>query len=355
LSSKRNELIPRNVKESELKSCQTSGTTSTPLTFYHSKMEIPWYLASETRGYGWAGWRTGDKVIYLKLFEPHSEEASANQRLQRIIRRWNLLGGYGLSEQSMEKFCRKKRNLRSDFVQGGAGPVNIFASFLLKHPEFTIRPKAVFTYAETLLPHYRRTIEEAFNCKVHDFYGSTEVPNAAFQCGCHEALHVTDENVLLEIEKGGEAAAAGEEGKVLLTSLNALGTPFIRYDVGDSGRILDDDCPCGRNLSLFKPVGRRYEYFVHSDGSFTFFRDWKTVFEGLPIEDFQIVQQGIDEIVINVVKGKGYTEAHTDFISKHARAYTSSRVKVRVKFVYMMPLIGFGKVPHFVKLPTEYT
>ena len=355
LDSKRNELIPGNVKESELISCKTSGTTSSPLAFYRSRMEIPWYLASGARGYSWAGYRTGAKVIYLRLFSPHDQLASARQRLQRLIRRWKLLGGYGLSEQSMEEFCRKQRNFQPDFVHGGAGPVNIFASFLLKHPEFTIRPEAVFTYAETLLPHYRGTIEEAFNCKVHDSYGSTEVPNAAYQCGCHEGLHVADENVLFEMEKDGESAAAGEEGKVLLTSLNARGTPFIRYDIGDSGRILDDDCSCGRKLSLFKPVGRSYEYFVHSDGSFTFFRDWKTVFEGLPIEDFQIVQQGIDEIVIKVLKGTGYNEAHTDFIFKHVSFCTSSRVKVRVEFVDTVPLIGLGKVPHFVKLPTEYT
>ena len=118
LGSKRNELIPGNVKESELVSCKTSGTTSTPLLFYHSKMEIPWSLASEDRGFAWAGYRTGAKLIYLRLFSPNDLLASAGQRLQRLVKRWKLLGGYGLSEQAMEKFCGKQRNFRPDFAWG---------------------------------------------------------------------------------------------------------------------------------------------------------------------------------------------------------------------------------------------
>lgn len=239
---------------------------------------------------------------------------------------------------------------------GGAGPTNIFAVFLLENSQFRIRPRAVFTYGETLLPRYRRTIEEAFECKVYDRYAATEIESIAHQCGQHEGLHVTEENVFLEIEKDGVAAVPGEEGKVILTNLNKFAMPFIRYDIGDLGRMLKDDCSCGRELSLFRPVGRTYEYFVHNDGTFTFFRDMNTVFEDLPIEDFQVVQQSCDEILIKIVKRTGYTEAHTDFILKNSMLIFSGIVKVRVAFVDSVPLIGFGKVPHFVSnIQTKYT
>jgi phenylacetate-CoA ligase len=130
--------------------------------------------------------------------------------------------------------------------------------------------------------------------------------------------------------------------------------PFIRYDIGDLGKMLNDTCSCGRELSLFKPAGRTYQYFIHSNGTFTFLRDIQTVFEDLPIEDFQIVQQNQDEIVIRIVKKTGYTEAHTDFILKHVTLLTSRIVKVKVELVDSVPLVGFGKVPHFVsKIPTK--
>jgi phenylacetate-CoA ligase len=356
LRSKLNELVARNVKKSELVSCKTSGTTATPLKFYQSKTEIPWYLAAEARGYSWARYKTGDKVIYLRILEPNDALARLMARITRFIRRWKLMGGYNLSEKSMLEFCSKNRNFKPDFVHGGGGPLNIFGVFLQENTQYSLRPKAVFSYGQQLLPDYRKMIEEAFRCKVYDIYSSTEVPYVAAQCGHHEGLHVAEENVFLEVEKDGEAAVPGEEGKVLLTSLNGYAMPFIRYDVGDRGKMFADDCPCGRGLLLFRPLGRTYEYFVHSDGTFTIFRDIQTVFEDLPIEDYQIVQQTLDEIAIRIVKRAGYTQAHTDFIMKKISLIVSDRVKIRVELVDSVPLIGFGKVPRFVsKIPTKYT
>jgi phenylacetate-CoA ligase len=132
--------------------------------------------------------------------------------------------------------------------------------------------------------------------------------------------------------------------------------PFIRYEIGDMGKMLDNDCSCGRGLSLFTPIGRTYEYFLHSDGTFTFLRDFQTVFEDLPIEDFQIIQPAHDEIVIRIVKKTGYTDAHTAFILKHAGLIVSRIVRLKAELVDSIPLTGFGKMPHFVsKIHTRYT
>lgn len=350
------ELTAKNIGKSELVSCKTSGTTATPLVFYKSRTEIPWGLAAQARGYGWAGYKPGAKLVYIRLFGPNDELAGTKSSFIRLLQRMKLLGGYDLSEKSIASFCAKTRNFKPDYVLGAAGSTNILAAFLLENRQYRMRPKAVFTYAETLLPHYRKTIEEAFQCKVYDVYSSTEMPHISSQCGHHEGHHVSDENVILEIQKDDETAVPGEEGKVLLTNLNNFAMPFIRYDIGDSGRKLADDCSCGRKLSLFNPIGRNYEYFIHSDGTFTIFRDLQTVFEDLPIEDFQIVQESCDEIAIRIVKRTGYTQAHTDFILKNMGPWIARIVKVRVEVVDSAPLIGFGKVPHFVsKIPTRYT
>jgi phenylacetate-CoA ligase len=248
------------------------------------------------------------------------------------------------------------RDFKPDYVHGGAGPTNILATFLLEHDQYSMHPKAVFTYGETLLPHYRKTIEEAFRCKIHDWYGSTETAYISGQCGQHKCHHVTDENILLEIEKDGEPAVPGEEGKVLLTNLNSLAMPFIRYDIGDLGKTSNDDCPCGRGLSLFTPVGRTYEYFAHSNGTFTFLRDLRTVFEDLPIRDFQVIQPSHDRIIIRILPKTGYAKTQTDFILKNVSLIISDIVKVKVELADSIPLTGFGKIPHFVsKIPSKYT
>lgn len=357
LQSRSSDLVSRDAKKLRLVARQTSGTTATPVRIYRSNTDFTWDLAAELRGFSWAGFETGSKLVYLRLFEPHHDElAGLKHRFRRFVIRWKLLGGYDLSTKSIASFCLRNRNFKPDYVMGGAGPVNIFACFLSENRQFAVHPKGVFTYAETLLPHYRRTIEQAFDCKVYDWYGSTELDSIAHQCGQHEGHHITEENVFLEVERDGEPAAPGEEGRVLLTNLNNFAMPLIRYDIGDLGKMLDDHCSCGRDLSLFTPIGRTYEYFVHSDGTFTFFRDLRTVFEDLPIEDFQIVQESPDEIVVRIVKKQGYTDAHTEFIRKNSTFMMSRVVKMKVEAMDSVPLTGFGKVPHFVsKIHTRYT
>jgi phenylacetate-CoA ligase len=180
--------------------------------------------------------------------------------------------------------------------------------------------------------------------------------HVASQCGFHDSLHVTEENVLVEIQKDGEKAACGEEGTVLLTNLDNFAMPFIRYDVGDRGRILDDECSCGRELSLFRPIGRTREYFVHSDGTFTIFRDVNTVFENVPLEDFQIVQSSLDEIVIRIVRRSDYTESHSQFILNNISPGISAVARIRIELVDSLPYTSSGKIQHIIsKIPTKYT
>jgi hypothetical protein len=82
----------------------------------------------------------------------------------------------------------------------------------------------------------------------------------------------------------------------------------------------------------------------------------QTVFEDLPIKDFQIVQQAYDEIVIRIVPKQGYKQAHTDFILKSINWRIADIANVRVELVDSLPFTGFGKVPHFAsKIQTKYT
>ena len=356
LRLKPDQLLTRNLEKRQKIACATSRPTATPLRFYLRKAEIPWHAAAELRGYGWGGYRPGDKYVHVRRVRPGDVLTHPLKRLRRLMLRCKLLNTLNLSEKTLASFSLTLQKFKPDYVLGAAGSTNILATFLLQNGIHRIHTRGVFTYGQMLLPHYRRTIEKAFTCKVYDRYGSTEVPQIASQCGSHKGHHVADENVLVEIEKDGETAAPGEEGKVLITSLNGYATPFIRYDIGDTGRILRDECSCGRKLSLFSPVGRDYEYFVHSDGTFTFFRDVQTVFEELPIKDFQIIQQTHDEIIIEIVPKHGYKQAHTDFILKNINLRIADIANVRVALVDSVPFTGFGKVRHFTsKIQTKYT
>jgi phenylacetate-CoA ligase len=59
-----------------------------------------------------------------------------------------------------------------------------------------------------------------------------------------------------------------EEGDLILTSLHNYAMPFIRYRIGDRGRLAAGGCPCGRGTPLLASIGgRAVEAFVRADGA----------------------------------------------------------------------------------------
>jgi phenylacetate-CoA ligase len=354
LREKNRQLMARNISEKDKVSISTTGTTASPVGFYRSKLDISWGAGAEFRSYGWAGYELGNKIILIWPFPPERSR-KLKLKLERLLKRERLLNVFSLSEKSLTSFAEKMGYFKPDFIRGVSTPTNIFALFLREHGQSNIQPTAAFTTGEALLPHYRRAIE-AIGCKVYDQYASCEMSFMASQCGQHQGLHIHDENLTLEVEKDGETIAPGEEGRILLTNLHSYAMPFIRYDIGDRGTVLADDCACGRQLTLFKPIGRIYEHFYHSDGSFTVFRDLQTVFEDLPIKDYQVVQESLDEIIIKVVPESKYTQNHTEFILKHIKGVHSKSVSIEVKLVESIPLTKSGKVKRLVsKISTKYT
>jgi len=353
LREKLERLIAKNIPKKELVCRLTNGTTAVPVKFYRSKEDISWGIGAELRGYSWAGYEVGDKVARIWRILPDLNK-SFKFKLENFLRRHKILNILNMSEKSMKSFARKMHNFHPDFIWGYSGSTNIFATFISQNDHFKIRPRAVITSCETLFPHYRKTIEETFNCKVYDYYGSSETSLLAAQCGQHDGLHIVEENFILEVVKNDELVSPSEEGRVLVTNLNSFAMPFIRYDIGDLGKIFSDTCSCGRNLSLFKPIGRNYERFVNSDGSFTALCDFQTVFEDLPIEDFQVVQESYDEITIRIVRKPGYTKEHTNFILKRIRYFGGA--KIRVEPVDSILPEESGKIRHVVKkIATPYT
>jgi phenylacetate-CoA ligase len=340
------EMLARNIQRNQLVGWSTSGTTSLPVRFFRDPIDISWGIGAELRGYGWAGYTVGAKVVRVWSVKP-KELASFSFRLKRFLKREKLLNVTKLSEKSMDLFAKEMKRFKPSFIRGQVAGINIFANFLLRNDYFKIRPKAVFTTTATLFPHYRRTIEQAFGCKVYDNYACSEVSHVAAQCNESEGLHVSEENVMVEVVDGYEPVAEGEDGKILLTNLNGFSMPFIRYDVGDLGTVLDDECSCGRELGLIKVIGREYEHFLNNDGSFTSLKDLETFFEDVPLQDFQIVQETCDDIVVKIVPKHEYTLAHSEFISKNLKMRGSANVQVEL--VGSIPLGSSGKIERVVK------
>jgi phenylacetate-CoA ligase len=274
-----------------------------------------------------------------------------------------LLNVYEISETTIRLAARRIEELRPKFLMGYSYSMHLLADYLLEAGIRTPELKAVFASTQTLLPSQRREIEMAFGCGVYDLYASREFSLMASECEKHTGYHIQSENVLLEFLKDGEPVSPGETGTIHVTSLNNYAMPFIRYEIGDTGKPSDDRCSCGRGLPLFRSLEGRttrgFEYFVTGDGSLLFLRDMEKVFGGLPVKTFQIVQEKRDEILVRVVKANGYSEKDTNFIKRNlvwertGKGHFQQITNVEVEFVKSIPLEKSGKKRYFISRLVE--
>jgi phenylacetate-CoA ligase len=121
--------------------------------------------------------------------------------------------------------------------------------------------KKIISTSEPLSESMRRTLQNAWGCKVLDVWGMTEFGLAcAVECDEQNGLHTDEANMLFEVVDPltMRHVPDGQKGELVITSLNAEGTPLIRYRTHDIAAMLAPPCACGAhfNRRLMKPSGR---------------------------------------------------------------------------------------------------
>ena len=149
------------------------------------------------------------------------------------------------------------------------------------------------TFAESLPANLRALCREIWGVPLTDMYSAHEVGYIALQCPAGPHYHVQAENVLVEVlDSEGGACPPGQQGQVVLTSLNNFATPLIRYEIGDIA-IPGAACTCGRGLPVIERViGRVRNMLTLPDGERRFPSFDSRFYAGLePVRQFQIVQK----------------------------------------------------------------
>jgi len=351
------DLISRGFQKSHL-ILGRSGGTGDQITFYTTKEDLSWTFAAEYRAYGWAGYRLGDRCFLL--WGSIIDETSHNNIVRRftsILNRKLVLNTYNFSHEAINKSAYLLNKFRPKIIRGYASSVYMLARYLLENHVDYVQPRAVITSAETLLDYMRKTIEEAFGCSTFDFYGSREIGSLAAECEEHSGYHISAENVVLEFIRENEHVSAGETGVIFVTNLRNFGMPLIRYNIGDVGRPSDEVCGCGRGLPLMSSIeGRISQFMAVYDKRLGHVVPISTAGPGvfsiallqIPLERYQIIQESLEKVVIKAVKGKGYSQAHTDFILKHLRKYLGDDITIEIEFVDLLPPLPSGKRSVFI-------
>jgi phenylacetate-CoA ligase len=106
------------------------------------------------------------------------------------------------------------------------------------------------------IPSTKQRLEEAWGAKVYDHAGATEIGAWSYECQAQPGgMHVIEGLFLVEIEDvvTGEIISEPErQGKMIITALDRLAQPCIRFDSKDIIEWSKEPCPCGRSFRLIK-------------------------------------------------------------------------------------------------------
>jgi phenylacetate-CoA ligase len=152
--------------------------------------------------------------------------------------------------------------------------VTALASYLLRIAEVAqdeeIDPRAfgvntliVSSAMETLSDSKRRIIEDTYQASVYDVLGLVEVaggPSIGGECEERNGLHLWENYFYSEVVDVDthERVGPGEEGELVITSLENKTHPIIRYKTGIITKLLaEGKCGCGRtNIKISRSIGR---------------------------------------------------------------------------------------------------
>ena len=121
--------------------------------------------------------------------------------------------------------------------------------------------------AEAWTEEMRRAIESKLGIKAFDIYGLTELsgPGVAFECSEQGGMHINEDHFIAEIvdPKTDEVLPYGERGELVLTAVDKVGFPMLRYRTHDICVLNPTPCKCGRtHIRMSKPLGRSDDMLI---------------------------------------------------------------------------------------------
>jgi phenylacetate-CoA ligase len=223
---------------------QTSGTTGEPLLWLDTDKSWRWWTRCWETVYKAAGVTSQDHIFFAFSFGPFIGFWSAHDGAQRI-------GALAVSGGGMSSYQRIKTILAHEITVLVCTPT--YALHLaevadqegLDLPGSSVNITIQAGEPGASLSATKHRIETALGARCYDHAGATEVGAWGFECQEQAGVHLNEGEFICEVIDP-ETEEPAEEGELVMTNLDRVGMPVIRYRTGDQVKLDRSPCPCGR-------------------------------------------------------------------------------------------------------------
>jgi phenylacetate-CoA ligase len=203
--------------------------------------------------------------------------------------------------------------------------------------------KAVITTSEKITPEMRAVVESVFQTRVYEEYGTVEELFYVCENEYGQKLINPDHGLLEVVDARFNPVGAGEDGEVLATGFVRASQPMIRYRIGDSAILSDEQPRCGRQMPVLQEVLGRVEDTIYAPDGRRMLR-FHGIFVDQPhVQEGQIVQEKLDLIRVRVVPKAGFSPADEQEITARVQQRLTRQMRVIVETVAVIERNKAGK------------
>ncbi len=331
---------------------QTSGTTGLPV--YQADTWQDWEWWSECWSYIlWAqGYRPSDRVFLPFGYNVFVAFWAAHYAAEKLG--CEVVPGGVLDTQAR---ILKIQELKATAMM--ATPTYILGMADTAKQKMNIDPAALGIRKITCagepgagIPSTKKRIQSAWNARVYDHAGATEIGAWSFECTAQPfGMHVNEAFFLVEIEdpESGEIIEEpGRRGKMVITALDRFAQPCIRFDSKDIIEWDSAPCECGRTFRLIKGgVVGRADDITKVKGVLlapSAIEDVVRSMDGLGDEYEVVVDKlgEVDRIKLKVEIAPG----HEDHV-KSIEATLKDQLRLKTNLGYRIEFYDYGRLPRY--------
>jgi phenylacetate-coenzyme A ligase PaaK-like adenylate-forming protein len=305
----------------------TSGTSGSPLHLVKSLTEIRYETAHLQRQLEWAGYRPGDRLVWLRgdlIVDPGVRRPPfwRESRLADTL----YMSSYHLSAGTVGAYLDALQAFRPAIIQAYPSSISLLANYLEAAGREYLGPlKGIVTSSETLSPDARAVIERRFGARVYDWYGSYERVAAIGTCE-KGSYHLLSDYSLVELHP-----AEGGRMELVGTNLHNAAFPLIRYRTGDY--VLVDPaqkCTCARHFPIIARILGREDDVVKTASGRRIGR-LDHIFKGAHgVLEAKILQTELSRLEILVVASVEFSLSDQRLIEEKARTLTGNELEIRL-------------------------
>jgi phenylacetate-CoA ligase len=309
---------------------QTSGTTAAPLRVLDTPRTWDWWGRCWLEVLRQAGVTAADRLFFAFSFAPSIGFWSAHHGA-------TLLGALCIPSGGASSIQRLRMILDT-----GASVLLGTPSYILHLAETARREGLPLSDSQVRLTLHagepgaslagtRTRIGEAWNARVIDHAGATEIGAYGLGCPLGLGIHINENEFIAEVldPASAEPVADGMPGELVLTGLGRGAWPAIRYRSGDIVRPRHGVCHCGSRFFLLEGgILGRVDDMVIIRGLNLFPSAVEGVIRGVTAAEFRMVATRHGELDELLVELEG-SQALADHAARSLREHLGFRIPVQ--------------------------